>query len=270
MEILRSWGFELLPGPVLQGYLEGRGRPSLAFLAAEDRLRQAELAWALGSEVDACWVVRGGVGLTRLELPVLGRPRPVLGFSDVSVLLHALQCRGWTQLYHCANVQTLPTLEDSALAATRRLVEGNGLLPLTGRWLRPGRAEGVLWGGNLCVLTCLCGTPGAMSGGPGRILALEDVTEAPYRIDRMLTQLAASGAFQGLVGVALGQFTECGNLESVWADWVARWDVPVLADLPFGHAPHNYPIQLGAPVVLDYSQISWVERSIFSGSGTGP
>jgi muramoyltetrapeptide carboxypeptidase len=136
--------------------------------------------------------------------------------------------------------------------------------------LREGRAEGVLWGGNLCVLTCLCGTAEAMRGEPGRILALEDVTEAPYRIDRMLTQLEASGAFQGLAGVALGQFTECGNLEAVWKDWAQRWSVPVLADLPFGHDPNNHPLQLGASVVLDYNQISWVERSIFSGSGAGP
>jgi muramoyltetrapeptide carboxypeptidase len=279
MEILRSWGLEVVPGPVLQGYLQGQGRPSLAFLAAEDSLRATELAWGLGAancqqlsgaEVEACWVVRGGVGLTRLQLPTLARPRPVFGFSDVSVLLHGLQRRGWKELFHCANVQTLPTLTSSALEATRRLVAGKGLLPLSGRPLREGRAEGVLWGGNLCVLTCLCGTAEAMRGEPGRILALEDVTEAPYRIDRMLTQLEASGAFQGLAGVALGQFTECGNLEAVWKDWAQRWSVPVLADLPFGHDPNNHPLQLGASVVLDYNQISWVERSIFSGSGAGP
>ena len=270
MEILASWGFKVVPGPILQGYLEGRGQPGLAFLAAEDSLRQAELAWGLGPEVDACWVVRGGVGLTRLRIPPLADPRPVLGFSDVSVLLHGLQRRGWTQLFHCANVQTLPTLTDSALAATRRLLGGSRLEPLAGRPLREGRAEGVLWGGNLCVLTCLCGTSEAMAGGPGRILALEDVTEAPYRIDRMLTQLEASGAFQGLAGVALGQFSECGNLDAVWSEWAERWNVPVLAELPFGHVADNHPLQLGAPVVLDYSQMSWVDRSIFSGSGAGP
>lgn len=270
MEILASWGFEVVPGPILQGYLEGRGQPGLAFLAAEDSLRQAELSWGLGPEVDACWVVRGGVGLTRLRIPALADPRPVLGFSDVSVLLHGLQRRGWTQLFHCANVQTLPTLTDSALEATRRLLAGSRLKPLSGRLLRGGRAEGVLWGGNLCVLTCLCGTSEAMVGGSGRILALEDVTEAPYRIDRMLTQLEASGAFQGLAGVALGQFSECGNLDAVWSEWAERWNVPVLAELAFGHVADNHPLQLGAPVVLDYSQMSWVDRSIFSGSGAGP
>ena len=208
--------------------------------------------------------------MTRLKLPPLGKPKPVFGFSDVSVLLHGLQRRGWTELYHCANVQTLPTLDSAALEATRRLALGGGLSPLTGRWLSPGRAEGVLWGGNLCVLTCLCGTAEAMTGGPGRILALEDVSEAPYRVDRMLVQLEASGAFQGLEGVALGRFSDCGNLESVWAHWCRRWRVPVLADLPFGHSSDNYPLRLGVPVVLDYSQMSWVDRSILSGSGTGP
>ncbi|MCW5867313.1 MAG: LD-carboxypeptidase [Candidatus Eremiobacteraeota bacterium] len=272
MEILESWGFQVLPGPILQRCLAGSAPPSeLAFLAAADDERREELAWALGPEVDACWVVRGGHGLTRLVgcLPELGAPRPVFGFSDVSALLHALQKRGWHQLFHCANVQTLPVLDADSLEATRRLVQEGCLLPLSGRWLRPGRAEGRLWGGNLCVLTCLCGTPEGFQG-EGCILALEDVREAAYRLDRMLVQLEAGGAFRGLAGVALGSFVECGDLGALWRHWVDRWQVPVLADLAFGHAADNYPLALGRRVVLDQSQMSWVERSIFSGMGAGP
>ena len=272
IEILRSWGVEVEPGPILSRYLSGQqSAEPLSFLAASDAERREELAWALGPEVEACWVVRGGYGLTRLvaNLPPLGQERPVLGFSDVSVLLHALQRRGWPRLFHCANVQTLPVLDSASLEATRRLVLGQPLRPLPGRWLLTGRAEGLLWGGNLCVLASLCGTPEAMTP-EARILALEDINEAPYRLDRLLTQLQESGALRGLVGVALGGFTGCGDLTALWQAWSERWQVPVLADLPFGHGPDNHPLHLGERVVLDYSQISWVERSILSGSGAGP
>ena len=271
IEILQSWGFEVLPGPVLKRYLEGSARTELPFLAASDPERLDDLAWGLQAAVDACWVVRGGHGLTRLvqQLPEPGVPRPVLGFSDASALLAALQRRGWMQLYHCANVQTLPLLDAPSLEATRRLVQGHPLPPMAGRWLRAGRAEGVLWGGNLCVLSCLCGTSEALQC-EGRILALEDVNEAAYRLDRMLFQLEASGSLRGLVGVALGHFVDCGDLQALWRHWAERWQVPVLMDLPFGHGGENRPLSLGQRVVLDQSQMSWVDRSIFSGRGAGP
>lgn len=271
MGILESWGYEVVPGPILARRLAGGGSSELAFLAASDEERLEELVWGLTSaEVDACWVVRGGHGLTRLvqDLPPLVE-RPVLGFSDVSALLIALQRRGWQRLFHCANVQTLPILDAPSLEATRRLVLQGELASLKGRSLYPGRAEGVLWGGNLCVLTCLCGTPEAFQG-EGRILALEDVNEASYRLDRLLVQLEASGAFRGLAGIALGTFVDCGDLNALWSHWAQRWQVPVLIDLPFGHGPDNHPLALGRRVVLDQSQMSWVERSIFSGMGAGP
>ena len=271
MEILESWGFEVVAGPILARRLAGGGSSELNFLAASDEERLEELVWALSSpEVDACWVVRGGHGMTRLvqNLPALVE-RPVLGFSDVTALLQVLQRRGWRQLVHCANVQTLPVLDAPSLEATRQLLQAGRVSAMEGRWLRPGRAEGVLWGGNLCVLTCLCGTPEAFSG-EGRILALEDVNEAAYRLDRLLVQLEASGAFRGLAGVALGSFADCGDLDALWRHWVERWQLPVLADLPFGHAADNHPLALGRRVVLDQSQMSWVDRSIFSGIGAGP
>lgn len=272
IEILESWGFQAVPGPLLQRHLAGAPRSSeLSFLAGTDGERLEELVWGLTSpEVDACWVVRGGHGLTRLldDLPG-GVERPVFGFSDVSALLAALQHLGWSRLFHCANVQTLPILDVASLEATRRLVVTGQVGSLPGRSLFPGRAEGVLWGGNLCVLSCLCGRPEGVSG-EGIVLALEDVNEAAYRLDRMLVQLEACGAFYGLAGVALGSFVDCGDLSALWNHWVQRWQVPVLADLPFGHGADNHPLALGQRVVLHQTQMSWVERSIFSGIGAGP
>ena len=271
MEILRSWGLQPVAGPLFLGYLEGRADPSeLSFLAASDDSRWAELEWALGGECAACWIVRGGYGLARLLSRLGGQlsARPVFGFSDASVLLHALHRRGWQDLVHCANLQTLPTLAAEALEATRRLVMAGQVSSLSGTSLRAGRAEGLLWGGNLCVLASLCGTSEALQPGP-KILFLEDVNEAPYRVDRLLTQLHECGAFEGLSGMALGKFTGCGDLRVLWEHWAKRWRVPVVCDLPFGHCEDNYPLLLGARACLDQNQISWVVKSMRSGSGAG-
>lgn len=269
MKILRSWGLEPVPGPLFSTYLEGKALPlDLSFLAGSDESRWHELEWALGGSCAATWVVRGGYGLTRL-LPRLHDhfpARPLFGFSDVSVLLFALQSRGWGELVHCANVQTLPSLTPAALEATRRLVLHSDQGSLKGSIVRTGSATGELWGGNLCVLASLCGTPEAARAGP-RILCLEDVNEAPYRIDRLLTQLWESGGLRGLLGVALGRFSGCGELELLWRHWAERWQVPVLADLPFGHTSDNFPLWLGKQVRIEGDQICWASSSMRRGSG---
>jgi len=270
IKILQSWGLEPVAGPLLQSFLDGgHGSSELSYLAGSDRQRLEDLSWAFKGDFAAIWVVRGGYGMARLlpQLPAF-RPKPILGFSDVSVLFQALLRRGWRQLYHCGNVQTLPTLTQGALQATRDLLFRGRLGCLSGQWLQEGRARGPLWGGNLCVLASLAGTSEGLESGP-KILFLEDINEAPYRVDRLLTQLEQSGAFEGLRGVALGRFTDCGNLTPVWNHWAPRWNVPVLADLPVGHCSDNYPLQLGVGVELADNQISWLPSSIRSGSGGG-
>ena len=91
--------------------------------------------------------------------------------------------------------------------------------------MRPGRAEGILLGGNLTVLSSLVGTPHLPSFA-GAILLLEDVGERPYRLDRALTQLRSAGALTGLRGLALGAFPHCEERE---APYTARQVLEALA-----------------------------------------
>ncbi len=265
MAVLTDWGLLPQAGPVCKAYLEGRGPlGDLDYLAASDEERLSELRWALTSpDVDACWVVRGGYGLGRVisSLCLDESERPVFGFSDATVLLHALVQRGWTSVVHAANVQSLSTLSPAALKATKNLVLGGQFPNLRGQWLRQGEAVGALWGGNLCVLASLCGSRVVVGSRPG-ILFLEDINEAPYRLDRMLNQLSEAGAFEDLQGVALGSFSECGNLSQLLSHWVPRWNVPVLAELPVGHTCDNFPLWLGQEVRMAQSQISRVSKSI--------
>ena len=125
--------------------------------------------------------------------------------------------------------------------------------------LAPGRARGRLIGGNLSVLHALMGTPYEIQT-KGKILFLEDVGEAPYRIDRMLSTLKLAGKLDGLAGVVLGQFTarrdeakwnDDATIDDVLGDYFADLGVPVLMQFPVGHVRYNATLPVGAMVELD-------------------
>ena len=114
-------------------------------------------------------------------------------------------------------------------------------------------AEGPLAGGNLTTLCHLVGTPFAPQL-EGYLLFLEDHNEALYRLDRMLHHLLLAGVLEGVKGVVLGAFTDCGSTEGlleVFTAALAPLGVPVLAGLPVGHQPDNHTLPLGAWARLD-------------------
>jgi muramoyltetrapeptide carboxypeptidase len=115
----------------------------------------------------------------------------------------------------------------------------------------------VLWGGNLAVLTSLMGTP-YFPEVKGGILFLEDVAEHPYRVERMLSQLLHAGVLARQKAIVLGQFTryklapnDKGYKLQTAVDWVrSKLKIPVLGNLPFGHAPTKVVLPFGAQVEL--------------------
>jgi muramoyltetrapeptide carboxypeptidase len=123
--------------------------------------------------------------------------------------------------------------------------------------MRPGTATGPLLGGNLSVLTRLLGTPYAPDWS-GAILVLEDVAEAPYRIDRMLAHLEHAGVLDAVGGVVLGHFTtgdldDCRptlSLDTVFADYFAERPYPVATGLPYGHLLPRCTLPIGVPAQL--------------------
>jgi muramoyltetrapeptide carboxypeptidase len=121
--------------------------------------------------------------------------------------------------------------------------------------------------GNLTVATHLLGT-GHWPDLRGAILVLEDVGEAPYRLDRLLTHWRLCGALQQLAGIGLGRFTDCDDpdgepgdtrgeparrftVEQVLRDRTADLGIPVVAGLPVGHGPGNAALPLGVRARLD-------------------
>jgi len=116
-----------------------------------------------------------------------------------------------------------------------------------------GSADGVLAGGNLAVLAAGLGTA-VSRPATGAIVVLEEVGEEPYRLDRMLSHLRRTGWFDGVRGVALGHFTDCGDprqVRAVLAERLGDLAVPVLAGLHFGHQAPNLALPLGVRARLD-------------------
>lgn len=117
--------------------------------------------------------------------------------------------------------------------------------------------RGVLWGGNLALITALLGTPYLPKVRRG-ILFLEDVNEPPYRIERMLLQLLHAGILARQKAIVLGQFTEYRLTEMdggfdlpAIIEWIRReTGVPVITGLPFGHGPVKATLPIGAKVGL--------------------
>ena len=246
---------------IVHAFEPAAARSPTPFLAEDDGARAAALNRALRDpQVAAIFCTRGGHGCLRL-LPLLDgealqRRRPLLcGFSDITVL-HAWATRLGVPTVHGPVLTQLGELPAEEVQALFDLIEGRPRSPLTGlRTLAPGRARAPLAGGNLTLLSHLCGTPWQPELD-GRILLIEDVGEAPYRIDRMLTQLRLAGALRGLRGVLAGSFISCGapegpSPEEVIAERLGDLGVPIAVGAPVGHGSHNVALPLGVEVQLD-------------------
>jgi muramoyltetrapeptide carboxypeptidase len=237
------------------------------YLAGSDARRAAELSGAmLDPEVKAIVCARGGYGAMRIleRLPwaaLRAQPKWLAGFSDITALHVRATAMGIASV-HGPNV--------TGLGSATPLVRYRWLLALeqatgTVRWeglrvVRPGRAEGPLVGGNLALLHAMCAA-GQLQLPDGAILAIEDVTEKPYRLDRMLTALSLGGHARRLAGVVLGAFSECAagpdgvTWQSVVEGWAGDLGIPVVAGAPFGHQEHNEAFVLGGVVRIDGDRV---------------
>lgn len=250
---LRGWGYQPAEAPGLRARHRNYAGPRAR--------RSAELNAALTGAAELIAFARGGAGTMELlaALPPVFEAPPVLGYSDASALHAALERRGLVGI-HGPIVQELgdDSIDEASRGRLRAALAGEDLPPIPcQRIAGPGRAvEGRLIGGNLQVLASLCGSPWTLDGAGG-ILVLEDVNEAPYRVDRCLEQLALSGVFEGLRGLVLGDFSGSGGLindevsERVAERFAAAAPFPVYAGAPVGHAGRNWCWFYGARARLD-------------------
>jgi muramoyltetrapeptide carboxypeptidase len=211
--------------------------------------------------VQAVVCARGGYGSMRI-LPFLDfetiqeNPKIFIGYSDITALLSVFHTRCSLVTFHGPVVTTLANTAQETIAAMHTMLTSNKILelkPEKGIVIKPGVASGPVAGGNLTTLCHLVGTPYAPNFN-GKILLLEDRGEAPYRIDRMLTQMKLAGCFNGIAGLILGSFEECGHLNEIF-DIIATifkdTDIPALAGFEIGHGKCNLTIPFGLGAMLD-------------------
>lgn len=260
-ERVRDLGFRVLEGE--------HARSRWGNFGGTDRQRADDLhAMFRNPEVDAVMAFRGGWGSGRL-LPLLDfglmadHPKALIGFSDITSLLLSVYARTGMVTFHgpVGKSEWTPFTTRSFRRVLQRGGEGplsdsgvSGGDPLT---LRAGRAEGVLLGGNLSVLSAMVGT-GWLPDFDGALLFLEEVGEDYYRVDRMLTQLGQAGILEGLAGFAFGSCASCGRgtprahgLREVIERHILPLEIPAVTGLPFGHVDDNMTLPVGVRARLD-------------------
>lgn len=231
------------------------------YLAGTDTNRRTQLEIALNDpECKGILCARGGYGGARLledwTFPSTD-PKWLIGFSDITSLLWSFSLQGISGV-HAPLLTTIAAEPDWSKERLFDWVEGRPLRSLTGSGWGGGQATGLLLPANLTVATHILNTP-LQPDLSGIVLAFEDVSEAPYRIDRMLTQWRLSGAFQKVCAIALGRFSQCdppSNIPSfttneVLHDRLSDLGIPIVSDLPFGHDGENAALPVGVPVLLD-------------------
>ncbi|WP_161865741.1 S66 peptidase family protein [Pseudomonas yangonensis] len=244
----------------------------------EQRLEDLHQAFSL-PDIDAVWCLRGGHGCAQLVSDIdwallqRARPRPLIGFSDLSILLSAFAQRGLpaihgpvaTALGH--QVLSAPSGHRERLASMQalwNLLKGqHRQLPLRHISGPQHAIDGTLQGGNLTALASVCGTDAELHLAEDSILILEDVGETYYRLERSLWQLLHSFAGRRPRAVCLGGFTDCPrrgvhhSLEQIFSEYLAPLGIPLYGELPSGHGDSNFPWPCGQKARLGGSSLSW-------------
>jgi muramoyltetrapeptide carboxypeptidase len=257
------------------------------YLAGTDEQRAADLHDMFADKkVKAIICLRGGYGTPRLlsllNYNLIGRhPKIFVGYSDITALQLALwrKCRLITFHGPMAGVEMAnqidPFTEEMfwrCVTSTKKL---DGItIPEEPKpeWLNKGKARGCLLGGNLSLIVSLLGTRYAPDFA-NSILFIEEITEEPYRVDRMMMQLQNAGLYKKTNAMLLGQFTDCVPADTtkpslttneVLQTAAVAFAKPTLANLPFGHVPKKLTLPLGIQVKIDAAAhaISFLEPAV--------
>lgn len=263
VDYLKGMGFRVVLGESVQ--------KRVRYLAGSDRDRAGDLNRMFSNtEIAAIVCARGGGGTSRIipfldEDVIAQHPKILVGSSDATLLLNHLRQRFGLVTFHGPMVSPNFGKQPSLLTDIwfrKILVEGQGRGPIVVngvKGLRGGLSQGPLVGGCLTILCSTLGTPYEIQTD-GAVLLLEDVDEAPYRIDRMLTQMKAASKFKNAKGVIFGKMPGCQPpmhssyvLEDVICDVMADQSFPILYGFPAGHGGEQVTLPLGLPVQIDGS-----------------
>jgi muramoyltetrapeptide carboxypeptidase len=263
IEALRARGYDAEFGK----HAQGRQSPYFSG-TAEQRLADLHAAFA-DAEVQAIFCTRGGYGsnylLEDIDLDLIrDNPKPLFGYSDMTAvqtwLLDELGLVSFHGPMVAADFAVDDGVHDTSFDAA---LDGDSVMASAAeglRILRPGRAQGVMYGGCLSILTASLGTRFAPQT-EGKLLFLEDVGAKPYQVDRMLRQMVLAGKFDGVSGFVFGEMLECVSpgtgpelLEQVILRVLDWFDGPIAIGLRSGHVSRSnvtLPFGIEAELILE-------------------
>lgn len=268
-EVMQALGFKVKTGKHLAAR---RGH-----LAGTDAERASDInAMFADKEVKAIICLRGGSGAARV-LPLLDydlirkNPKILLGYSDITALHNAIHAQTGLVTFHGPNGtgswNSFNGDQFRRLFLQRELMQyqnvldsGDELVPRANRTvtITGGKVQGELIGGNMTVLTALAGSP-YLPDFTGKILFLEDVEEAPYRIDRMFSTLKLMGALDKIAGFIFGGCTDCRpsggygwlTMDQIFNDHIKPLNIPAYRGAMIGHIKQQFIVPVGGRIELD-------------------
>ena len=243
------------------------------------------------AKIDGILCARGGYGCTRIMSlidyeRIMKHPKVLIGFSDVTALLNGIQKETGLIGFHGPVGSTLNdpysikqlrkvvmhpkenfTIENAELQDTT-LITNTEFERYT---ITKGTATGKLVGGSLTLVNALIGTPQEIDF-TDTLVCLEDVEEAPYRIDRMLTQLIEGNTFTKAAGILFGVCAGCNassntnsfSLKEVIMDRIQPLNIPSVYGMSFGHVENNFTFPIGINAKLDTEKMTLqlLERAV--------
>ena len=241
------------------------------FTAGTDEERAEDLHTLFADDkTDIIIQAGGGYGSSRLlrkiDYDLIARhKKPLVGLSDTTALQLALLAKagltsltGYVMKPRAGRVMS-PYTEaslDDCLAGREQTVSG-----LESDY-RGNPIGGTLIGGCLSLVVSVVGTS-FFPDPDGAVLILEDVSEEPYALDRMLTQLENAGVFDRVAAVVFGVFSDCkakdprdGTIDDVLNEWKERIKVPVFTGLPYGHQAGSLVWPIGGTGVLETGKLT--------------
>lgn len=254
IKLLSSHGFDVIHSPKL---FSDHPLPYYANTKAE---RLDDLHDAILSDADIIWAFRGGYGSGEIVEDCINlalepiKKKILIGFSDITAI-HLL----FNQIFHIPSLHasvltSLLTDQAHHIEDIKRILSGEKhileIKPLNAI-AKNTRIEGEIIGGNLCVLQTMIGTK-LHPNTDNKILLLEDVGEAGYKIARMLNHLKNADILSGLKACILGDFTGTEhNINYALEQFIETHPELPIYRLASGHGEINHPVILGTNIVIE-------------------
>ena len=236
-------------------------------------------------DIDAIICARGGYGANRV-LPLLdydliqANPKIFMGFSDITAFLISITQKTGLVTFHGPMLTNfkkgMVNYNFDLMEKTLFGHESVTLHPpseLESRILKPGKAEGPLWGGNMCLLINRLGTEDQLDT-EGAILFIEDINEYLYAFDRMMVHMKKAGMFDNIKGLIIGELLEMKNdaepfgksTDEIVLDVCGDLDIPIISNFPCGHGTFQATLPISVPIQLDANSgspsLTFLESSV--------